>query len=59
MLQGVLAKAAAKAREVKGAVGTAVGEIRDALENPEYEDGEDGAREDTSGTMGLLSGEWA
>ena len=56
MLQGVLAKAAAKAREVKGAVGTAVGEIRDALENPEYEDGEDGAREDWSDDEAEASG---
>ena len=38
MLQGALSAVAAKAREAKAAVGTAVGEIRDALDNPTYAD---------------------
>ncbi len=41
MLQGALIAVAARAKEAKAAVGSAVGEIRDALDNPNYHDDED------------------
>ena len=41
MLQGALTAVAAKAKEAKAAVGSAVGEIRDALDNPTYDENEE------------------
>ena len=41
MLQGALIAVAARAKEAKAAAGSAVGEIRDALDNPNYHDHED------------------
>ena len=46
MLQGALTAVAAKAKEAKAAVGSAVGEIRDAIDNPTYDEHEDDAWSD-------------
>ena len=40
MLQGALTAVAEKAKEAKAAVGSAVGEIRDAIDNPTYDEHE-------------------
>ena len=46
MLQDALTAVAAKAKEAKAAVGSAVGEIRDAIDNPTYDEHEDDAWSD-------------
>ena len=48
MLQGALAAVAAKAKEAKAAVG----EIRDAIDNPTYDDDEEGEWSDEEGDEG-------
>ena len=56
MLQGALTAVAAKAKEAKAAVGSAVGEIWDAIDNPTYDEHEDDAERRGSRRGSLLDG---